>query len=71
MEKQKIFFVLGMLLLVASPVAYSQKNKQPAKKQPAATTVPSKIAWTSDIKKAFEQSKKQGKLLMIDFYTDW
>ena len=32
---------------------------------------PSKFEWARDFQKALALAKQQGKLVMVDFYTDW
>jgi thiol-disulfide isomerase/thioredoxin len=42
--------------------AQQTKESEGAKKE---------IAWAKDYKQAVEQARKSGKLIMVDFYTDW
>jgi thiol:disulfide interchange protein len=50
--------------LALAPVSAQTTAKKTAK-------APPQIAWQTDFNKAFKQAKKQHKLLMLDFYTDW
>ena len=50
--------------LALAPVSAQTAAKKTAK-------APPQIAWQTDFNKAFKQAKKQHKMLMIDFYTDW
>jgi hypothetical protein len=36
-----------------------------------ATPAAKKITWQTDFKKASALAKKSGKIMMLDFYTDW
>lgn len=68
-EKMVVFSVLAASLAVSCPVVPAGANA------PAATSnvpvQPAPIQWASSFSAAQQQARATGKLIMIDFYTDW
>jgi thiol:disulfide interchange protein len=56
--------------VIALPTESDEGEPRPAKPRPAETTR-GPISWNRDLNRAFDVAKAEGKLIVVDVYTDW